>query len=192
MSQITPVSQRNLFLGLLILACSSGVFSYAAQSEIPPAAVRPIDFQVDIQPILARHCYSCHGPEKQKADLRWDDKASLSRGGEHGPVLIPGNSAQSRVIRLVSGLEPETVMPQKGERLTPEQIGLLRAWIDQGAKWAETGQAESIDKRNHWAFKTPVRPAVPAVKQERWVRNPIDNFVLAKLEKEKLLPSEQA
>jgi mono/diheme cytochrome c family protein len=140
---------------LLVLACTSGVFCYAAQNEIPPAAARPVDFQVDIQPILSKHCYSCHGPDKQKADLRWDDKAVLSRKGDHGPVIIPGASAQSRVIRLVSGLEPETIMPAKGERLTPEQIGLLRAWIDQGANWPETGQAASIDKRNHWAFKTP-------------------------------------
>jgi hypothetical protein len=195
MSRIIPVSLRIPLLGLVTLTCASGVCSYAAESapsQIPPAAVRPVDFQVDIQPILAKHCYSCHGPDKQKADLRWDDKAVLSREGEHGPVLVPGNSAQSRVIRLVAGLEPEIVMPLKGERLTSDQIGLLRAWIDQGAKWPETGQAASIDKLNHWAFKTPVRPAVPSVKQLKWLRNPIDNFILAKLEKEKLLPSAEA
>ena len=184
MSHIIPFSLNKPFLGFLILTCLSGVFSYAAEkvsSSIPPAEARPVDFQVDIQPILAKHCYSCHGPEKQKADLRWDDKAALSKEGEHGPVLIPGNSAQSRVIRLVAGLEPDLIMPFKGERLSPEQIGVLRAWIDQGAKWPETAQSASIDKRNHWAFKTPIRPAVPSVNQQKWPRNPIDDFILAKL-----------
>src|SRR5258707_8863550 len=112
-------------------------------TALAPAASQKIDFVRDIRPILVEHCYSCHGPEKQKSDLRWDNKASLTKIGEHGPVLIPGNSAGSRVIRLVAGLDPDTVMPAKGERLTAQQIGLLRAWIDQGAKWADTVSTSS-------------------------------------------------
>ena len=83
-------------------------------------------------------------------------------------------------------------MPPKGDPLTPAQIGLLRAWIDQGANWPDAAVAKGPDKRNHWAFKAPVRPAVPTVADKKWVRDPIDNFVLARLEKEHLKPSPEA
>jgi len=124
--------------------------------------------------------------------LRWDSKASAFQNGDHGPRIVPGNSAASRMIQLVAGLEPDTVMPPKGERLTTAQISLLRAWIDQGATWPETASVKADEKRNHWAFKTPIRPAVPAVKDKRWPRNPIDNFVRTRLEKDKLKPAPEA
>jgi hypothetical protein len=142
--------------------------------------------------MLARNCYSCHGPDKQKSNLRWDDKVSALKGGDNGPAFVPGDSAHSRVIKLVAGLDPETVMPPRGERLTAAQIGLLRAWIDQGAVWPEALAAAPDPRRTHWAFKAPVRPPVPSVKQTKRPRNPIDNFILARLEKEKLKPSPEA
>ena len=108
-------------------------------AEIKAAA----HFRKDIQPILARNCYSCHGPEKQKAALRWDDKTAALKGGENGPVIVPGKSAESRVIHLVAGLEPDTVMPPKGERLKPEQIAAILRWIDNGAHWPASGQPEA-------------------------------------------------
>src|ERR1051326_7271023 len=158
----------------------------AAPAILPPPATRRVDFLKDIQPMLAERCYACHGPDKQKGDLRWDVKTSVFKNGEHGPIVTPGNSAQSRVIKLVTVLDPETVMPPRGERLTAAQIGLLRAWIDQGAAWVDVAVAAAADKRNHWAFKPPTRPPLPVVKHKSWVRNPIDYFVLARLEKENL------
>src|SRR5207248_285340 len=130
-------------------------------------------------------------------DLRWDVKASAFKTGDHGPIIVPGKSEASRMIVLVSGLDPESVMPPRGERLTAAQIGLLRAWIDQGAVWPETASvaAKAADKKNHWAFKPPVPPAVPRVQtkdKKRWARNPIDEFILARLEKERLSPSPEA
>jgi hypothetical protein len=83
-------------------------------------------------------------------------------------------------------------MPPKGERLSAAEIGLLRAWIDQGATWPDTAAANPGDKRNHWAFKPPTRPTLPPVKSRNWARNPIDLFVLARLEKEHLTPSPEA
>lgn len=160
-------------------------------AKLPPAEKREVEFDKDIQPILAERCYSCHGPEKQKADLRWDVKASAFKSGDHGPIIVPGDSAKSRVIHLVAGLEPDTIMPPKGEPLTPRQIGLLRAWIDQGAKWP-AGLDGRSDSRNHWAFKPPQRSPLPQVKNQKWIRNPIDNFILARLEKEKLKPMPEA
>lgn len=163
-----------------------------ADQKIPPPASRQVDFVKDVQPILKEHCYSCHGPEKQKGELRWDEKASAFKSGEHGPIIVAGKSAESRVIQLVAGLDPDAVMPPKGEKLTDVQIGLLRAWIDQGANWPESGPVASDRGRSHWAFKAPVRPAVPSVHNQSWPRNPIDNFVLARLEKENLAPSPEA
>ena len=161
-------------------------------SKLPPAAARPVDFAKDIQPILVQTCVSCHGPEKQKGGIRWDDKAYALKGGDNGVMVVPGKSAESRVIHLVAGLEPDSIMPPKGDPLTPEQIGLLRAWIDQGANWPETGESIDAKLRSHWAFKTPQRPQIPEVKNKKWLRNGIDAFVLARLEKEKLKPSPEA
>ena len=96
----------------------------AVATKLPPAASQQVDFTKDIQPILADRCYECHGPEKQKADLRWDTKASVFKIGEHGPIIVPGKSAESRVIKLVAGLEPDSQMPPQGDPLTAAQIGL--------------------------------------------------------------------
>lgn len=189
------------FSGVLLLGAISWQGAQAAGDSapanapaLPPAATRPVEFTRDIQPILSEHCYGCHGPDKQKADLRWDVKASAFKTGDHGPIIVPGKSAASRVIVLVSSTDPDSVMPPRGERLTADQIGLLRGWIDQGAVWPASANVAraTTSKRNHWAFKAPVRPAVPAVDRKKWPRNPIDHFILARLEQEKLNPSPEA
>ncbi len=161
-------------------------------NSLPPAASRPVDFAKDIQPIFAQNCYGCHGPKRQESQVRWDNKEIALQGGERGPDIIPGKSAESRMIHLVGGLEPDLIMPLKGTLLTPAQVGLLRAWIDQGASWPESASTKVPNPRNHWAFKPPLRPAVPSVKNKKWPRNPIDNFVLARLESKKLAPSPEA
>ncbi|MEO6035882.1 MAG: DUF1553 domain-containing protein [Verrucomicrobiota bacterium] len=161
-------------------------------SNFPPAQ-KQIDFVRDIEPILAERCYSCHGPDKQENELRWDTKAIALKGGTSGPAIIPGKSAESRMIHLVAGLEKNLVMPKKGERLTPAQIGLLRAWIDQGANWPEeVAVAKPSDKSDWWSFKPAKKPLLPHVKNERWARNEIDFFILSKLEQENLSPSPEA
>ena len=160
---------------------------------LPPSAQTKVEFVRDIQPILAAKCYACHGADKQEKGLRWDLKTVALKGGESGAAIVPGKSAESRVIHLVAGLERNLVMPKKGERLTVQQIGLLRAWIDQGAIWPdEAAVAKAADKADFWTFKPVVRPTLPEVKGEAWVRNPIDRFVLAKLDQEKLSPSPEA
>lgn len=159
---------------------------------LPPAAARKVDFVKDIQPIFAARCFECHSEKKQEAQFRLDAKEIALRGGELGPAIVPGKSEESLLIRAVAGVKPDFVMPKKGERLTTAQIGLLRAWIDQGAEWPDSASVKVEDKRNHWAFKPPVRPPAPAVKHKNWVRNPIDNFVLARLEQEHLKPSPEA
>src|SRR5262249_52596699 len=161
--------------------------------DLPPAAARTIDYVKDVRPILVTRCYKCHGPKKQKADLRLDDKAAALRGGSDGVEAIrPGHSAESELIRRAGNFAPEERMPREGERLTTEQVGILRAWIDQGAKWPDDSSGRSGKARGHWAFQPPGRLAVPPVRAKDWARNPIDRFVLARLEAEGLSPSPEA
>ena len=144
-----------------------------------------VDFARDIQPIFTKRCFECHGPDTQKSKLRLDRKADALRGGKSGkPLFAPGKSAESELIARVTSSDADEVMPAKGERLTAEQIDLLRAWIDQGGIWP--------DEKKHWAFSKPVKPELPAAKNKDWPRNEIDRFVLARLEKEKLSPSPEA
>jgi len=159
-------------------------------AALPQPAARTIDFVRDIQPIFASACYGCHGPKKQEAALRLDHKATALKGGEGGVAIVAGKSAESRLIHLVSGLQEE-VMPKKGEKLSPDQVGVLRAWIDQGAQWPDSASIVLVDKTDHWAFKAPLKAKLPTVKNAAWRENPIDSFVAARLEKEGFQPSPQ-
>ena len=186
---ITPSILKAPAIFILTIASSALVYG-ADVSTLPPAATAPVDFARDIRPLLAEHCVKCHGPEKQKADLRLDAKAHAMRGGDSGKVIEPGKSAESRLIHLVAGIEDDKVMPPKGERLTAAQIGLLRAWIDQGAEWpADTKPARSA----HWSLQPLRAPEVPQIgNQKSEIRNQIDAFIAARLAKDGLALSPQA
>jgi hypothetical protein len=138
----------------------------------------PIRFGRDILPILSNNCFLCHGPHDatRKANLHLDVRKGALR------VIVPGNGKGSELIRRISA-EPDELMPppKSNRKLTAEQKELLRRWIDEGAVWGK-----------HWAYETPARPALPKVRNSGWVRNPIDAFVLARLEKEGLAPAPEA
>ncbi|HEY0550523.1 MAG TPA: c-type cytochrome domain-containing protein, partial [Verrucomicrobiae bacterium] len=105
--------KRSPFRLLLPFLCTLAAALRAA--ELPPPAARPIDFVKDVQPLLAKNCYECHGEKKQKAELRWDVKGAAIKGGEHGPAIVPGKSAESLMIQLVAGLKGADMrMPAKG------------------------------------------------------------------------------
>ncbi|HUB33054.1 MAG TPA: PSD1 and planctomycete cytochrome C domain-containing protein [Bryobacteraceae bacterium] len=154
----------------VLLAC--------AYAQTPPRGAP--DYARDVQPLLEKRCYGCHGPQQQMKGLRFDQRDVAMR------VIQPGNSAASRMIQMVSGTE-KLVMPPIGERLSAAEIGMLRAWIDAGARWPVTAKPAV-----HWSFLPPRRPAVPAVRDRAWPRNVIDDFVLAKLEAEGVAPSPEA
>lgn len=107
------------------------------RERLPEPAARQIDFAKDIEPILQASCVKCHGRGRSQGGFALDTRETLLAGGDTGPVIVPGKSAESYLIELVSGLDPDNVMPQKGSKLTPDQVGVLRAWIDQGAVWNE-------------------------------------------------------
>lgn len=160
--------------------------------DLPAPSKRTIDFVKDIQPLFAQHCYKCHGPDKQQGGLRLDIKKAALEGGDSGNVIEPAKSAESMLIEYVAGIDPDKIMPPKGDRLTAEQIGLLRAWIDQGANWPEDAPGNVLQKSQHWAFQPIRRPPLPGVKNANWVKNPIDAFILARLEREGVEPAPEA
>ena len=184
---------------LLVLVFSLLSFGLAApqSSDLPPPAEKTVDFSRDVAPLLESRCHLCHGPQQQMKGLRLDRAEDALRGGESGTVIRPGDSAGSRLIQLVAGVIPGQVMPPGGTGLTSGEVGLLRAWIDQGARWTEVEAASDADpdtraESSHWAFRTLVRPVPPAVKDSSWIRNPVDRFVLAKLKAEGVEPSPEA
>jgi hypothetical protein len=147
---------------------------------VPAADPGPaIEFNRDVRPILADACFACHGPDKakRKSGLRLDVEADAKK------VLVPGKPDESELFRRITNADPAKRMPPARHpvRLTTRQIDLLKQWIEQGAKW-----------QPHWAFIAPVRPDLPRVSNAAWVRNPIDAFVLARLEREGLRPSPEA
>src|SRR5690348_724430 len=150
------------------------------------AAPATVDFATKIQPIFRASCYTCHQGDKAAAGLHLDSRAALA-GGKSGNPIVPGHSKDSLILQRLLSADPRTRMPLGTAPLAPEKIALIRAWIDQGAPWPEQAAAPK-----HWAYVKPVRPAPPKVKNAAWVRNPIDAFVLARLEKEGLAPSPEA
>ena len=181
------------FNWLLWAALLPGVTFAAAVvdlSELPPTATRPVDFARDIQPIFTASCLKCHGPEKQKGGFRVDVKAVALKGGDnYAPSIHPGKSVESPLIHFVARLVEDMAMPQKGEPLSTEQIGLLRAWIDQGANWPDDGRAEVDPRKTHWAFQPVKRPSVPVLEMPNSQRaNPMDAFIGVRLSQSKLAP----
>ena len=140
-----------------------------------------VDFARDVEPILKTSCIGCHSGPHPKSGLRLDTKTSAMRGGIGGRVIKPGDSNASRLIQRVEGRGDEARMPFGRSPLTGEQISVLRHWIDSGAEWPRNaGEVSRGDVEIHWAYRPPVRPAIPKV--AGLVNNPIDNFLLARLE----------
>jgi hypothetical protein len=177
-----PAPHDRPFWRFLVLGCATLAASSAA-------AQNPIDFRRDIQPILQERCYKCHGTQKEKGDLRLDVKARAFKGGESGPVIVPGKAKDSLLYRLIAGLDPDRRMPPPGPGLPPEQAERVRAWLDAGAPWPD--EAGAIDPRKHWAFLPPCRPPVPA-QRPAWANNPIDAFVAARHEAMGLVAAPEA
>jgi hypothetical protein len=179
-------------LAFSIAILTSPVARAADVAKVSFPADGKIDFVTHVQPILRASCVECHSADNKKGRLRLDAKKFFSAGGQTGAVVVPGKSQDSTLIRRVTGANGEKQMPFKRSPLPEEQIRILAAWIDQGAKWPEGVDGVVKEDKVHWAFAKPVTPNVAAVKKSEWVRNPIDAFVLAKLEKEGLAPSPPA
>ena len=151
------------------------------------AQAKTVDFNRDVQPILIARCSGCHGPQQQMNGLRVDIAEALLN------VVVPGDSGASKLIQRVSSTKKGFGMPPVGAPLTAAEIELLRAWIDQGAKIPALAASHSGNpKTSHWSFQPLSRPAVPDVGDRSWPRNPIDNFILARLQAEHIRPAPEA
>jgi mono/diheme cytochrome c family protein len=146
-------------------------------ASLPAPADRPIDFVRDIKPILQGSCVKCHGRGRAKGGFSLETREAMLAGGDNGPAVTPGASQASHLIALVAGLDPDLVMPQKGSRLKPDQIGLLRAWIDQGATWDASVNFAKSELRNI----DPRQPTLPAPVSgssgNEALTNPIDRLL---------------
>lgn len=144
-----------------------------------------IHYNRDIRPIISENCFACHGPDSaaRKASLRLDrsEDAIAKRKGD--PAIVPGKPEKSALVARIFAEDPDDVMPppKSHKTLTQQQKELLRQWIAEGAEY-----------ELHWAYIAPERPALPKVQNTGWIRNPIDNFILSRLEKEKLQPASEA
>ena len=192
---------RFVLLALVcVLVCAAGdePSTWAAE-PVKPAAV---DYQRDVQPILTKYCVACHGAKKAESDLRLDSGAALKAGGYSGSPVVAHKSAESILIQVVTGKGDLSSMPPKGDKLSAAEVAVLARWIDAGAPLPQTitdapnsvSGKLAIDpkKADHWAYKPIKVTAPPAVKNAAWVRNPIDGYILAKLEAAGLAPSPEA
>jgi mono/diheme cytochrome c family protein len=144
-------------------------------AQLPPPATITVQFQRDVQALLEARCVQCHGRGKASGKFSLESRETTLAGGSSGPAVVPGRSAESYLIELVSGVDPDNVMPAKGTRLTPEEVGLLRAWIDQGLSWEPAINFARPAARN----LSPRRPELPASASNSASSSsqPVDRFV---------------
>ena len=168
---------------LLLLAGLAFAGRLAGADPVPTSAQLEF-FEKEVRPVLAENCFECHGPKKQKSGLRLDARAFILKGGEVGPVVVPGHPEQSRLILAVNHAKRKDVeaMPSEDKKLAPKDIAALTEWVRQGLPWPASGQPEIADPRKHWAFRPVTTPPAPTVAATDRVRGDVDRFVLAKLE----------
>ena len=158
-----------------------------------------VDFMRDIEPIFHQRCYLCHGSAQQMSELRLDSREAALDGGASGAVIVPGDPSASVLLDRVASETEGYRMPPGGDPLSPRDLSLLKEWIAAGAIWpdrhaspAARASAREEARGRHWAFQPVAAPEPPRVRESGWVRNPIDRFVLTKLEREGLRPSPAA
>ncbi|MBI2824750.1 MAG: PSD1 domain-containing protein [Planctomycetia bacterium] len=186
---------------LLVLAALVAVASPAAADELPAAHVKL--FEQRIRPLLVANCFACHGPDKQKGELRLDSRAAMLAGGESGPAVTPGDPETSLLVDAVR-YGAARQMPPKG-KLPDAQIAALVEWIKLGAPWPDQPAVAGIksdaddeapaftaEQKAFWSFQPPVDPPLPEVKNGAWAKSPVDRFVLVGLEAKALAPAPAA
>ena len=147
-----------------------------------------VDFRRDVEPVLRKHCYDCHGDEEREAGLRLTNRRDAFAPTDSGvAAIIAGDAKASTLIARITSRDPDDRMPPEGDRLSESEIKALQSWIDTGADWpADTTRPK------HWAYVAPKRPALPVVKNQQWSNGPIDAFILAQLETNGFAPQPPA
>jgi hypothetical protein len=185
---------RTPFLSISL--CLLGLVPAAGAAELDRRPLTPKQvelFETRIRPVLAEHCWRCHGPKKQKSGLRLDSREAILAGSEDGPVVKPGDPANSPLIEAIR-YQGETKMPPDG-KLKPAEIEVIALWVKMGLPWpkaAASAHQSAQDWKQHWAFQPVRHPAPPHVKDGHWPLTPVDRFILARLEEKGLTPSPEA
>lgn len=178
MAQILVYVRCCQFLGVIGVLFLFAGFDSCAQAD-------EVSFGRQVRPILSASCFHCHGPdeESREADLRLDTREGLFGDLGDYRAVVPNAPEQSELFRRISSTDPDEHMPpaDREHQLTEEDIALIKRWIEQGATWQQ-----------HWSLTTPSRPELPKIARLDWAETPIDHFVLARLEAEKLSPTEEA
>ena len=164
---------------------AAAVAQKPAAVSAPESAPEKVRFSRDIRPILSENCFACHGPDpgSRKADMRLDTREGFFADRGDGPMVVSGKPLQSPLYQRVASKDEGEIMPplDSHKSLKPGEIALIRRWIEEGAPW-----------QPHWSFLQPEKPALPKVKNAKWAKNPIDAFVLARLESTGLQPAPAA
>ncbi|MGH2621564.1 MAG: DUF1549 domain-containing protein, partial [Anaerolineales bacterium] len=182
-SEVVMVAIRRSVCFIFLVCWSLSLALSAQQPAANFAAV--VDFQRVVRPILSNNCFQCHGPDQHTrlAGLRLDTREGAFAARKNGAPIVPGDPRASLLYQRIMEANVARQMPPdySHKALTAEQKDILKRWIEQGAPWQE-----------HWSFSAPARPALPAVKARTWVRNPIDQFILARLEAAGLQPAPES
>lgn len=173
---------KGLAIAVALGTLAAGGSIWASRYQPRDAAAQHVDFNRDIRPIFNAHCITCHGGVKQAGGVSFSYREQALGSGKSGrPIVVPGNPRASELMARITSRDPEYRMPLHQQPLNGTQVALLRRWIAQGAPW-----------ENYWAFVPPTPQALPAVQHADWVRQPMDRFILARLEKDHLTPAPQA
>src|SRR5688572_14747679 len=177
-----------LYAVLVVLALAAGTAAKLTPEQVaklPAASTAKVDFARDVKPIFDSACVKCHGKGKEKGGFSIETRAVFFKGGDSGSPVISGKSAESLLIELVSGLDPENVMPAKGSKLKAEQVALLRAWIDQGTPWPDEVKFTKAPVHN----LHPRKPELPAARNGD--ANPIDRLLSSYFATHNVAPRKQ-
>ncbi len=180
--RIRTLCSARLVLGLFGLAGFVTLIASAGHGAADvPTAERRVNYLRTVKPILTARCYPCHAALQQKAGLRLDTVALMKKGGDSGPAIVAGKSADSLMLHHISATAGARRMPptSEGDGLKKSEIALIRLWLDQGAA-GPTDEKPEADPKDHWAFRPPVRPSLPVVKGSDSSGNPIDAFLTAR------------
>jgi mono/diheme cytochrome c family protein len=202
-----PLPRNQKFLGVVALAMLVVGLRAADMPAGHPVPAKPISaadlafFETKVRPVLVDNCYKCHSKEadKVKGGFLIDTREAMLHGGNTGPAIVPGKPDESLLIQAIRYKDEDLQMPPKGEKLTDQQIADLTEWVRRGAPdprtivmTGATGAKYGGVGKQHWAFQPVKKPTVPTVQNTGWVKNPIDNFVLAKLEANGMTPNAPA
>jgi len=189
-----PFVGRPALRGLVALMMVAASASAGADGPPPVSPESAAFFETSVRPVLVEHCSSCHGDRKQSSGLRVDSRAAMIEGGDEGPAVVPGEPDKSPLVLAVRH-QGDHKMPPKG-KLPDAAADALARWVQMGAPWPEgtipSAGAKADASKGHWAYRPARDQAPPAVENSPWVASPVDAFILAKLEANKLAPSPPA